>query len=136
MAALSITTTQVIPGSGSGRYAANAAETITAGQAVYKNSAGTVALSDADDNTDYQCDGIALNGASAGQPVNVQTTGTIVIGTAASVAQGTAYFVGPTPGAIGPVADVLSGDRLIYLGIGDDSNGIVLNIHNSGVTHV
>lgn len=52
-----------------------AAETITAGQAVYRNSSGDAALADANGSGTLQFRGIALCGAGAGYAVDVLEEG-------------------------------------------------------------
>ena len=56
-------------------YSFIAAETITAGQAVYFTSAGKVGIADANASGKQQVRGIALNGAGAGQAVDVVKRG-------------------------------------------------------------
>ncbi len=83
MSALSITAGSVVPGSDAridrSRYAG---ASITAGQVVYIGSDGRWALADDDSATAAAKipGGIALNGASAGQPIDVQTSGSLTIG--------------------------------------------------------
>lgn len=56
-------------------YSFIAAETITAGQAVYFTSAGKAGVADANASGKQQVRGIALNGAGAGQAVDVVKRG-------------------------------------------------------------
>lgn len=133
MAALTITASQVLPGTGATivRYTANA--TITAGQTVYDAGSKVAALADADaSEATSQCKGIALNGASTGQPVDILESGEITIGAAAAPVEGVPYFLGPTAGSIGILADVLAADYLVYLGVGIGSNKINVRIHITG----
>ncbi len=131
MADLSITASQVVPAGNPNTYSAGAA--ITAGQTVYV-SGGTAYLADCDNtSTTAGMRGIAVCSAASGQKVVVQSSGTIVIGAAASITEGTVFVLSDTAGGIKPVADLASGDYVTYIGVGDDSNGIVLNIHASGV---
>lgn len=118
MADISITASQVARGS---TYTINtdylAGATITAGQAVYVDGSNTWQLA--------QCDGtaveagsgtfgIALHGATSGQPLAVQTAGLITIG--ATVVAGTPYVISTTAGGIAPFADLASTNRVTYLG--------------------
>ena len=90
MAVLSITAAQVLKSTGAPVESGTAAATITAGQALYKDSADdTFDLCD-NDATNVAADGdidnfygIALNGASSGQPLDVQTGGNITMGAGA-----------------------------------------------------
>jgi len=136
MVALSVTASQVQPSTTASIKSGIAAEAITAGQTVYVLTAGTIGLCDCDGTAPANtCAGIAVNDAAARQKVSYQTNGTITIGAGASIAAGDIFYAGPTAGSIVPEADVASGDNVIYLGVGNSSNGIVLNIHNSGVAH-
>jgi hypothetical protein len=54
-----------------------AAETITAGQAVYKLDAGTVGVADANASGKQQYRGIAINGGSAGDAIMVAYFGSV-----------------------------------------------------------
>ena len=56
-------------------YTFKAAETITAGQAVYLTSSGTVGLCDTNASGKQQFRGIALNGGGAGQAIDVLKEG-------------------------------------------------------------
>lgn len=133
MAALTITPAEVLAGQGAtiARYTAAAGTTITAGQAIYDTSGSRIAaLADCDAlAANKVCRGIALNGASPGQPVNVLERGEITLGAGAAPANGVPYFLSPTPGGIAPLADILTGDACIYLGIGVGNNKIAVQIH-------
>ena len=78
---LSITAANVAPSSGAQYADGTAGATITAGQAVYLDtSANTYKLADCDATAATAViAGIALNGASSGQPIKIQTAGTITI---------------------------------------------------------
>lgn len=77
-----------------------AAATITAGQAVYRDTAGKAALADADAGSGKQAfAGIALNGAGAGQAVSVLIQGH-VYGFTLSGAYGSGAFLSDTAGAL------------------------------------
>jgi hypothetical protein len=133
MAALTITSTQVLPGATAAiaRYTVATGATITAGQAVYVVSGRLVNLADCDgaDPLAKMCRGIALNSAAAGQPVSVLERGDITLGAGAAPVNGTPYFLSPTPGGISPLADMLTGDAVIYLGMGIGNNTIAVHIH-------
>ena len=131
--ALTITATQVLPGAGATivRYIAAAGVTITAGQTIYDTTGSRVAgLADADASAASSlCVGIALNGASPGQPVDVLTDGIITLGAGAAPVNGIPYFVSPTAGTIAVLAEVLTGDAVVYLGVGIGSNRVAVKIH-------
>jgi hypothetical protein len=133
MAALTITPAEVLPGPGASisRYTAAAGVTITAGQTIYDTTGSRVAaLADCDAlATAKVCRGIALNNAAPGQPINVLERGDIILGAAAVPTNGMPYFLSPTPGGISPLADLLTGDACIYLGVGIGNNTLAVQIH-------
>jgi hypothetical protein len=91
-----------------------------------------VYLSDANASaTTKAITGIALNGAAIGQPVSVQTSGTITIG--ATVAVGTIYVVSATAGGIAPSTDLASTWGTIIIGVADTTGTIKLQFFDSGV---
>lgn len=133
--ALTITATQVVPSASAkvGIYTAGAA--ITAGQTVYITTGRTVGLADCDAGSGAQnCIGIAVNGAATGQPVSVLESGVITLGAGAAPANGVPYFLSPTAGSISPLAELLTGDRLVYLGAGIGSNQVSIHIHVTAAT--
>jgi len=136
MVDITITAASVIAG-GSARVATGgkAGATITAGQVVYKEAAtGKYKLADADHATAEvrQPVGIALNGASDGQPLAVLEKGPITIG--AAVTAGTAYYLSATAGGIAPLADIAVGDDVVLLGLATTAAIIEVDIQVSGVT--
>lgn len=133
MADLSITASQVLPPATGGRYETLlAGAAITAGQLCYKD--GTSAkLVDNDAAASASIRGVALNDAASGQKITLQTGGTVTIGAAASVAQGVIYGSSSTAGGIAPSADFASADYVSILGVGNASDGIALDINNSGI---
>lgn len=132
MADLTITAAEVQPDTTGKIIYGIAAEAITPGQTIYKTATGTYGLADADAAGKKTCVGISLNTAASGQTVGIQVTGTITIGSSATVAE-TIYVLSGTAGGIAPAADLGSGDDIVYLGAGNATNDtITLNIHNSG----
>ncbi len=110
----------------------NAGETITAGQALYLHTDGLVYKSDANASaTTKAITGISLNGGATGQPIVVQTGGTITIG--ATVAVGTIYVVSATAGGIAPSTDLASTWGTIIIGVADTTGTIKLQFFDSGV---
>lgn len=132
MVDLTITPASVLAGSDANIVRGKAGATITAGKVVYLD-AGTYKLTKTDSGTAAakNATGIALNGASAGQPVSVVTAGTVTIG--AAVTAGTAYYASETSGGIQPAADV-SGEAVTFLGHATTSAAIKLAIQNTGVS--
>lgn len=117
MTDLTITPANVVAGSGAVIVQGVSGGTITAGQAVYLSSTtGKWLHADADSATAEQrrVVGIALNGASASQPIDVQTAGDITIG--ATLVAGTAYYLSDEPGGICPLADLATGDYICLIG--------------------
>lgn len=137
MPPLTITAAQVLPGTGAiiVRYTAGVAQTITAGQAVYDQGSFVAGLADCDAGSGaHACVGIALNAASPGQPVNILQRGPITLGAGAAPVNGTPYFLSPIAGGIAPLADILTGDRLVYLGCGIGTNQVNIQIHLTAAT--
>lgn len=134
MADLSITAANVVANSGSSQEEWTAGATITAGQAIYKDSSDSnkAKLAQSDGTAaEATVRGIALNGASSGQPVKVVRTGTMDLG--ATLTVGTTYVLSATAGGIAPIGDLTSGDYVSHIGIGTAADELTLTITNSGV---
>lgn len=135
MADLTITASQVLPGSDSTSQFAQgtAGASITAGQVLYYDS--TAATYKLADNNDTQATsvvaGIALHAAGTGQPIRLQTAGPITLGAGAAPAVGSVYVLSATAGGIAPVADLATGNRTTILGVGGASNTVTLRINSS-----
>lgn len=133
MADISITATSVSRVDGN-TETANAGATITAGQAVYKDSSSTWQLADTDSATAaaHSVYGIALNGGASGQPVTVALAGaTINIG--ATVAVGTIYVLSGTAGGICPTTDLATGDYTFVIGIATTTGRLKLILQGGEV---
>lgn len=107
MADISITPANVVPGVDATIRQGTAGATITAGQIVYLDPTDNrYKLADADSATAAARSpaGIALHGASAGQPLQIIESGTVTIG--GTLSGGVAYYVSKTAGGIAPVADI------------------------------
>lgn len=136
MSDISITAASVLAGTNAEIVRGTAGATITAGQAVYLDTASTGEwlLADSDSATVIARGsakfGIALNGASDGQPLAIQTGGDITIG--ASVTAGTAYYLSDTPGGICPIADLVTGDYITLIGIATSTTVIKIDPLYSG----
>jgi hypothetical protein len=134
MADLSITAANVLAPAARKRTG-TAGATITAGQIVYRDATdGLYRLADADATgigsiTKFF---IALNGAANGQPLVVAERGRITFN--AAMAAGTAYYLSPTAGGIAPLADVMSGDNVILLGVARSTTVLEFAPIISGVT--
>ena len=132
MAALTITAASVAFVSGT-KLDVTAGETITAGMLVYMDTTDSNKYKgvDADVEASAVAAGIALNGASSGQPLRIQTSGVITIG--ATIAVGTVYYAGLTAGNIGPLADIGPGDYVSIVGVGITAANMRMIVLNSGV---
>lgn len=134
MADLSITAANVIAGVGARKALGTAGATITAGKVVYLDAADNeYKLADTDSATEAVRSpaGIALNGASDGQPLVVLEEGPITIG--ATMTAGTVYYLSPNAGGIAPVADILAGDYPVIIGIATSTTVLNVNIQEAGV---
>lgn len=133
MADLSITAASVVPGTGARTATGTAGETLTAGQPIYLKSADS-RLWRADANASAAtavAKGIALHGASAGQPLTYVTSGDLNPGATATV--GKLYVVSANAGGIAPVDDLASGHYVTVLGIGTTSTNIAVGVKSYGV---
>lgn len=134
MADLSITAANVIAGTGARKVLGTAGATITAGKTVYLDiSDSKYKLADCDSATAAvrSPSGIALNGASDGQPLVVHEEGPITIG--ATMTAGTTYYLSPNAGGIAPIADILTGDYPVIIGIATSTTVLEVNIQEAGV---
>lgn len=131
MADITITAANVLAASDATRASGTAGATITAGQVVAKHATnGKYVLADADGTGVTRPRGIALNGASDGQPLVIATAGDVTLG---GMTAGVSYFLSPTAGGIAPRADVLTGDVVSHLGIAKSATVLALDIQFSGV---
>ncbi len=134
MADLSITAASVVAGSDATIVHGTAGETVTAGKAVYLSSTtNRWMLADSNSGTAEarRAAGIALNGASASQPIGVQKGGDITIG--ATLTVGTAYYLSDTAGGICPVADVGNGEYVCLIGLAKSASVLAIGIQFPGV---
>lgn len=134
MADLTITAANVLAGAGAAVSRGVAGATVTAGQSVYLDTAdGKWKLADNNSATAAvrAPGGIALNGASNGQPLAVLTEGPITIG--AALTAGVAYYLSDTPGGICPVADLGAGEYPTVIGIASSTTVLKVAINSAGV---
>jgi hypothetical protein len=133
MADISITAANVVPGSDAVRESGTAGATITAGQLVYLDTSDMkYKLADANGAAALRVpNGIALNGASNGQPLSVQKGGDITIG--GTMTAGIPYFLSDTPGGLCPLPDIGTGEYSCIVGIAKSTSVLAVNIQPSGV---
>lgn len=133
MSDLSITAGNVVSGSNAVTESGFAGAAITAGQAVYRDTAGLYQLADSNGAAALRVPrGIALNSAGANQPLAIQRQGDITIG--ATLTAGVAYYMSDTPGGICPLADVGSGEYACIIGIAKSTTVLSIGINASGAT--
>lgn len=138
MADLTVTPANVLAGSNAKKILSTAGETITAGQPVVLDPTARKYVK-ADSNHATAAlrvpSGIALNGASLNQPLQVQAgdgqPSDITIG--ATLTPGTTYYMSDTPGGICPLADVGTGEYATIIGIAKSATVLSLGINASGV---
>jgi hypothetical protein len=133
MADISITAANVVPGSDAVRESGTAGATITAGQLVYLDTSDMkYKLADANGAAALRVpNGIALNGASNGQPLSVQKGGDITIG--GTMTAGIPYFLSDTPGGLCPLPDIGTGEYSCIVGIAKSTSVLAVSIQPSGV---
>lgn len=132
MAAITVTAASVarVDGEVVNGYLAGA--TITAGMAVYVDSAGAVQIgtnaTSAGSGVGGLLVGVALNGGSSGQPITIlKPGGTVNIG--GTVAVGMPYALG-TAGGIIPVSDIAGTEFITLIGTGITAANIKLVSNN------
>ncbi len=112
-----------------------AGEAITAGGAVYLDSATQHYLStDANDTDATLADarGIALNSAAANQPLRIQRTGRLTLGVAAAPVAGQLYVVSAASGKMAPASDVATGWHTTLVCYGLAGNQVQLAMLTTG----
>lgn len=140
MAALSITSTQVLPTAGHPVKQGTGDAAITPGQAVrYKPSTGKWGLAQCDNDTIDAGEfgyGLALSQCAAdGQPIVVALPGHVVtLGAGAAPVAGTVYFVGTTAGALNVAGDLANPNKVLPIALGVGSNKVQLlgGAYNAG----
>jgi len=130
---ITVTAANVVPGAGAKKENVTAGATITAGEVVYKAADGDYELADASALATSRVAGIALNGASSGQPLTILTEGNITIG--ATVAVGTIYVLSAAAGKIAPDADIVTSEFITILGVATTTGIIKVKINASEVAH-
>ena len=103
-------------------YPMIAAETIAAGQAVYRDSAGKAAVADADIAGKQQCRGVALNGGGAGQAIDVVRRGRVYGFTLTSQSYDDPIFLSNTAGALADAAGLVTVPLGVVEALSDDGS--------------
>ena len=110
-----------------------AAETITAGQAVFVDTNGKIQLADANASGEQQCAGIALNGGGAGQAIDVLKRGR-VYGFTLAGAYFSAAYLSDTAGALGTTAGTMTVNMGRVVPLSDSDKTKVLYVDASWAT--
>ena len=134
MAEITITAANVIAQDGAVKRTVTAGETITAGQPVWRDTTASnkYKKSKADALGTALCDGIALNGASDNQPLEIIESGEVSYG--AVLTAGQIYGVSDdNAGAVFPVADYASGDYPVVLGVAYSTSILRMCLRAAGV---
>jgi len=140
MADISVTAGSVVAGANAVINTGTAGATITAGQALYLDSVtGTLKLADANASTaTADCVGIALHGASSGQPIRYDTEdddftpgATLSLSVAADSG---VYVLSGTAGGIAPMDDLASGMYPVVLFVAKSTTKARLKIVKSITT--
>lgn len=129
---LVVTAANVIAAAGATYEDGTAGATITAGQSLYKDTSDSDKFKLCDTNGATaiirKLHGVALHGASSGQPIRVHRTGGLNPG--ATVAVGTIYVQSATAGGIAPSADLATGHYTSIIGIATTTSNIAVAIQN------
>jgi len=134
MAELTITAANVVKTATTSIQEGIAGGTLTAGMAVYIDTAasGVLKACDADVLESSICAGIALHGAASGQPIKYATGGDLTISSVMTV--GRIYLVSQTTaGSLCVDGDILTGDFVSIVGIASTATNLKIAINNSGV---
>ncbi|MDA9499279.1 hypothetical protein [Bradyrhizobium sp. CCBAU 11357] len=135
MVDLVITASAVLANTGARTEQGAAGEAITAGQLVYRDAtSGQYFKSDSNAPTAAArvVRGVALNGASAGQPLQIARPGSDITMNAVFTA-GVTYYLSDTPGGICPLADVGTGEYFTPIGVAKSTTVLAFNPTMSGV---
>lgn len=123
---ISITAANVVPSSAAEIGRGTAGATITAGQLLYKDSSDGYKLKLADCNASAATTvvvGMALNGASSGQPV-AYVIYDPALAIAGSRTIGDIYVLSATAGGVAPASDIASGHYVVVVGVVTSSTTI------------
>lgn len=134
MADLSVTAASVLASSTALKASGTAGATITAGQPLYIDSSDSNKLKLADCNASAATSaavGIALHGASSGQPIAYAFDDSAFT-PGATLTTGQIYAVSQNAGGICPVADLTTGDYPAVLFVAKSTSQGVLKIVRGG----
>lgn len=135
MGALVMTEAEVQPPSDGGRFLdAKLGEDASAGASVYiKASDGLIYKTVSNGSLEAASSrGILDSDGLTGQYARITRGPEITLGATAAPAK-VVYYVGRVAGTIVLFADLLSGDYIHPIGIGDGTSVLKMNIHNSGI---
>jgi hypothetical protein len=134
MADLAITPDNVAAGPHATKHLGTAGATLAAGKAIYVDPADKkVKLSDANGAAAAKTvDGITLNGAANGQPIEYDSQDA-ELNLGATLVPGTIYVLSDTPGGIAPATDGVTGDTTVVIGEATSTSLLNLAISAGGV---
>lgn len=131
MASITLPTTAV-PGSGARDIPGIANGALAQGQFVYRNSSRKMALAQANSVNTDDVVGMVQQSATANAPVTVQTDG--IVSGLSGLTAGVFYVLSDSvAGAIMPVADLTTGDRVVLVGYGLSATELQLLIEDTGL---
>lgn len=111
---------------------AKAGASITAGQAIYVDTNGTMSPAKADAAGTATAVGISLNSCSTGQTFAYLDNGVIAAG--GTIVAGKPYVVSAAAaGAIAPVADLTSTNIATYVGVAATTANLTINVNPTGI---
>lgn len=124
---LSITATSFVPSTKAKYFTGVAGATITAGQPVcYNATTKRYVLADADGSGLTNVEGLAANGAAAGQPLRIVTEDPELILGATLSMTAPVYVLSGTAGGIAPTADIGTGEYPIVLLVATSTTTCIL----------
>ncbi len=127
MADLTITAANTLAGTGAKLGSGKAGEAITAGEAIYRNTAGNLMLAQHDGTAaEAAAVGIALAAAALGANVSYIKEGDLAMGTI--LAAGSVYVLSATYGAIAAQGDQGSSDYTTVLGVAKSTAVLTVKI--------
>ncbi len=132
---VAITAASVLKGAGSTTQLGTAGATITAGQALYVDTANGNVLKLADGNATSltaTCAGFALHAALTGQPIDYLSAGAFTVG--GTLVAGKFYILSDTAGAITLISDYTTGFIPCMVGYASSTSVLQVNIFPTGVT--
>lgn len=130
MAALTITTSNVVPAASATTINGTAGNTLTIGSPVYQASDGDYEPTNHNALATAAAVGICLTNAVAGQPCTILTKGELDFGSILTA--GMVYVVGNAAEII-PIGDLASSDYVTVLGVAKDADTLIVNPIVSGV---